>query len=96
MTLNPALAALLAPAYAPCVELRRACTEMRWNPEFGHVPRGFLGAAGRLKEVELVLVFAEPGDPHDGERHAACRGSPGMSINRLPDHLDHMLEACWR
>jgi hypothetical protein len=42
---------------------------MRWNPETGHVPRGFYGAIGNLSEVELVLVVAEPGDPHGGETH---------------------------
>jgi hypothetical protein len=33
------------------------------------VPRGFRGASGTLEEIELVLVFAEPGDPHSGETH---------------------------
>jgi hypothetical protein len=42
---------------------------MRWRPSAGHVPRGFLGASGSLAEVELVLVLAEPGDPHPQERH---------------------------
>lgn len=44
---------------------------MRWNPGAGHVPRGFCGATGDLSEVELVLVVAEPGDPHEGESHPA-------------------------
>jgi hypothetical protein len=44
---------------------------MRWNPQIGHVPRGFCGATGTLEEVALVLVVAEPGDPHDSEVHSA-------------------------
>jgi len=68
LELNPTLTALLAPAYLPCVEFERACLEMCWNPNTGHVPRGFLGASGSINEVELVLVFAEPGDPHAGEK----------------------------
>ncbi len=31
------------------------------------MPRGFLGATGCLEEVKLVMVFAEPACPHDGE-----------------------------
>jgi hypothetical protein len=46
---------------------------MRWRPVEGHVPRGFCGATGELKDVELVLVCAEPGPPYDGEKHS---GSP--------------------
>ena len=40
---------------------------MRWEPKNGHIPRGFLGATGNLSDVELVLVFAEPGDPQPGD-----------------------------
>lgn len=69
MKLKPAIGNILAPAYMPCVEFQRACVQMRWQPDDGHVPRGFLGAAGSLDKVELVLVFAEPGDPHIGELH---------------------------
>jgi len=75
MNLNPKLATVLAPAYAPCLEFQRACTEMRWDPSQGHVPRGSLGATGSLEEVELVLVFAEPGDPHAGEQHSGLESA---------------------
>jgi len=40
---------------------------MRWDPKGGHIPRGFFGATGKLSEVEIVLVFAEPGDPKPGD-----------------------------
>jgi hypothetical protein len=69
MKLNPSLVKLLAPAYAPCSAFAGKCGEMRRSPAQGHVPRGFLGAAGALNDIELVHVFAEPGDPHDGEKH---------------------------
>src|SRR5437763_10943031 len=70
MKIPTPLANILLPAYGPCPEFATACKEMRWNPDAGHVPRGFLGACGELSEVELLLVFAEPGDPHVGERHS--------------------------
>ena len=69
MILNKTISQTLADAYAPCPEFQQSCTEMQWNPGKGHVPRGFAGATGHLDEVELVLVFAEPGDPHDREAH---------------------------
>ena len=70
LQLNPTLAELLLRAYAPCPAFGQACRSMRWDPSHGHVPRGFCGAAGELHEVELVLVGAEPGDPHASESHA--------------------------
>jgi hypothetical protein len=59
---------IIDPAYAPCVYFKGACQSLRWAPECGHIPRGYLGATGSLEEVRLVLVFAEPGDPHDSKR----------------------------
>jgi len=66
---NNELLHVLEPAYAPCEGFCGACHMLSWSPETGHIPRGFLGATGALSEVELVLVFAEPGDPHENERH---------------------------
>jgi len=68
-SMNGAVKQVLLAAYQPCPGFAGACRDMRWNPEAGHVPRGFCGAAGEPAEVELVLVMAEPGDPHDGESH---------------------------
>lgn len=67
------LKAILLEAYAPCPAFAATCHRMRWNPAQGHVPRGFCGATGRLEDVELVLVCAEPGDPHSGESHSPSR-----------------------
>ncbi len=48
---------------------------MRWYPEKGHVPRGFCGALGKLKDVKLVLIVAEPGKPHTGESYLLSANS---------------------
>lgn len=60
----PELLKVIEPAYAPCVHFGGACSSLRWDPDKGHIPRGFLGATSGLAAVKLVLVFAEPGDPH--------------------------------
>lgn len=69
--LNSELRQLLHAAYEPGIEFAKTCHDMRWNPAAGHVPRGFCGATGELEDVRLVLVVAEPGDPHVGESHPA-------------------------
>lgn len=63
------LVQVLLPAYHPCEHFRGACKSMRWRPEQGHIPRGFCGAVGTVDEVELVLIVAEPGDPHTIEAY---------------------------
>lgn len=60
------LSELLRAAYLPCSNFG-ICREAQWSPESGHIPRGFLGATGALEDVELVMIFAEPGHPHPGE-----------------------------
>jgi len=69
-TLNPELKRLLLGAYQRCPEFGGTCHDMRWQPQAGHVPRGFCGATGEVEDVTLVLVMAEPGDPHPEEVHA--------------------------
>lgn len=76
---NDAVLAVLAPAYAPCAGLRGGCSSMRWAPKRGHVPRGFCGATGSLDEVRLVLVCAEPGDPHESEAHSSTAPMESVS-----------------
>ena len=57
---------ILLPAYSPCSGFEGACRRMAtWDPQKGHVPRGFVGATSSLEEVEVVLLVAEPGDPYD-------------------------------
>jgi len=102
MKLNPAIANILAPAYTPCVEFQRACVQMRWQPDVGHVPRGFLGGSGSLDEVELILVFAEPGDPHIGEHHDGLESAYESATVAFANGRDlfhrnvrKILEMCW-
>ena len=102
---NPRIVAALSPAYGPCPEFTQACSEMRWQPERGHVPRGFAGATGDLSEIELVLVVAEPGEPVEGRD--SISGDPmdlvyydAMHSFRTGRDLFHrnvrkILELCW-
>ena len=53
---------VLSKAYEPCNNFD-LCNEAKWKPSKGHIPRGFLGGLGTLEEINLVLVFAEPGHP---------------------------------
>ena len=67
---HPALLDVLRKAYLPCSNIdvcSGVCREAKWRPACGHIPRGFLGATGDLEEVELVMLFAEPSDPHGDE-----------------------------
>lgn len=73
--MNKSIESLLIPAFSPCTNFHNTCGIMRWNPETGHVPRGFTGATGLCSDVRLVLIGAEPGDPHSIENHFAD-GSP--------------------
>lgn len=62
--------AILRPALAPCPEFEGACRGcMRWAPERGHIPRGCCGALGCPEDVRVVMVVAEPGDPHPAESY---------------------------
>jgi hypothetical protein len=101
--------ASLAPAYAPCEAFKSSCTCMRWNPKAGLVPRGFCGAISTAADVRLVLVCAEPGDPHNGENHeadgtadgrldSACRAAwncfaSGKDL--FHRNIRHILSLCW-
>lgn len=62
----PELERLMARSLAPCFNFG-LCKEARWAPAEGHIPRGYVGALGTPLDVRLVIVFAEPGNPHDGE-----------------------------
>lgn len=75
----PAILTLLRAAYEPCAGFAGTCRSAKWEPTRGHVPRGFCGAVGEPDEVRLVLVCAEPGDPHTTESHE----SDGSSAGRL-------------
>jgi hypothetical protein len=93
--LSPSLEKILSPAYR-CTEFDRACRgEMRWRPKEGHVPRGFLGACGEAAEVELILVFAEPGDPHAEEDYDEAYEkdrSGRIVLDRVYKYATHAVE----
>lgn len=86
VSVHPALREILLNAYAPCASFAGRCGSMRWAPDAGHVPRGFCGAFGSLQDVALVLVVAEPGDPHVGETH------PHMPSAALESTVKHAYE----
>ena len=58
------------------------CSEAVYDPTNGHVPRGFSGATGRLEDVYLIMVFAEPGFPLPGESYT---GDPRKDLRFLLD-----------
>ncbi len=67
---SPELREILLPSYNPCPGFQGSCKDIAtWNPEKGHVPRGFVGALGSLDEVQVVILVAEPGDPHLEEEY---------------------------
>lgn len=78
---------------------------MTWNPTTGHVPRGYFGATGEIHEVELVLVFAEPGDPHGRESYRpsdAVEETSSYTASCFKDGTDYfhrnmrmILDWCW-
>ena len=56
---------ILLPAYSPCPGFKGRCRGIaKWKPKNGYVPIGFVGATSSLEEVEVVILFAEPGDPY--------------------------------
>ena len=58
------------------------CDQAVYDPEKGHVLRGFSGATGSLDEVYLVIVFAEPGFPLPAETYS---GDPDRDLEVLLD-----------
>lgn len=67
----PELIQILEPAYR-CPEFDNRCNGVaRWNPEEGHVPRGYLGATASTEQIEVIILLAEPGDPFRGDTFPA-------------------------
>lgn len=75
---NQIISNQLLQAYNPCPGFTKNCSCMKWSPRDGHVPRGFCGAIGELSDVKLILVCAEPGDPHKSENHDADGTANGI------------------
>lgn len=98
---NPLIESI-RPAYKPCTHFAGVCSQMRWSPANGHVPRGFCGAIGNIREVELVLVSAEPGDPLPSEAHTDIESAIRFSMNvlrnppsRYHQNFRRILEYCF-
>lgn len=96
------LASVLRPAYEPCSGFSGSCPDMRWSPSKGHIPRGFLGATGNLSDVELVLVFAEPGNPQPDEVHTGMESALHHAYDyhqrqrdQFHRNVRHILDLCW-
>ncbi len=98
----------LATAYR-CGSFDKACMSMRWNPEGGHIPRGYTGATGTLQDVSLVICLAEPGDPNRIERYdflsgaeqlvqttaAGVAGAIAKGGRGFHGNLLYVIRACW-
>ena len=106
--LPPEMTEILLPAFKPCQHFSGQCAAMKWAPDIGHAPRGFCGATGSIQEVELVLVVAEPGDPHEGAvisgatEEALLLDSHNQTLRTLDRSTDvfhknirYILEQCW-
>lgn len=100
--MNEQIRSILSKAYDPCPALKNTCVKMRWEPHWGHVPRGYFGALGGLSEVQLVLVFAEPGNPHSGEGHIGIDSAFSYAYdcfksgkNQFHRNVRFILDLCW-
>ena len=106
----PEIMDLLLPAVQPCANFGADCAGVAiWDPENGHVPRGFVGALGELSDVELVLMTAEPGDPLPHERYeqpadpvelmeSICRYSLEQFVagtTLFHKNIRRILDSCW-
>jgi hypothetical protein len=84
---NSELLTVLGEAYRPCGNIG-ICREAQWDPRRGHIPRGFLGAIGAPHEVEVVMVFAEPGHTYDGHGFDERLGPDGLLNGALQQTYD--------
>ncbi len=76
---------ILVKAYQPCEGFKAVCKGFTvWEPENGHVPRGYFGAEGKLEEVILVIVLAEPGDPFSGEKYTVSDAETMLRDHEKP------------
>ena len=85
---------VLRPAFSPCCHFKRDCktAKMRWDPQNGHVPRGFCGGFGRLSDVEFVLIIAEPAEPQTSEKYSWRPGSEKELVKSIAKGVFDALE----
>jgi len=81
---------------------------MRWNPESGHTPRGYVGASHNLSDVRLVVCMAEPGNPRADEWYdvedasqaiqqvlSGVSGAITEGASAFHRNLRFILDCCW-
>ena len=69
-TPNRKLVEILRPAYR-CTSFDDACRgTATWKPNFGYVPRGFVGALGTIDEVVVVILSDRPSNPFPQEEYS--------------------------
>ena len=84
------LADILLPAYDPCPGFASTCRDIaKWDPRRGHVPRGFVGATSTLAEVEVVMLFAEPGDPYGRDPFSPAQSKQSLLGQASRYTFDH-------
>jgi len=101
--MNDKIKAILSSSYKPCEGFDSECKgEMRWDPSNGHAPRGFCGAEGELENIEVIFVFAEPGDPLAEESHpsidaaiSCARDFFEKGIDVMHKNVRFVMELCW-
>jgi len=93
---------LFEEAYKPCSGFTSSCRSMKYLPNQGHVPRGFWGATGSPEQVKLILVVAEPGDPHPNEVHSGldsaynyARTSFIAGTDQFHKNVQYILDGCF-
>lgn len=106
---HPDVITAIEQAYFPCPAFENVCQSMRWNPKAGHIPRGYCGATGEPSKVKLILISAEPGDPHHAEHHGADGTPVGFiesayeyawqcfenSKDQFHHNVRYILDLCW-
>ena len=84
------LLTILKSAYTPCTHFSGNSKETcRWRLESGWVPSGFGGARGKLSDVKLVIVAAEPGGPVD---NANYEGEPIDMVKNSIRNFDEAMD----
>jgi hypothetical protein len=82
MNQTPALelVRLLQNAYPKCSQFDGTCKKhgIECHPTSGHIPRGYAGAFGKLDDVKLVLILAEPGGPGTSESYDISTSRPRL------------------
>jgi hypothetical protein len=89
--MNEQIKKILSAAYGPCPGFSDECQgEMRWAPLKGHAPRGFCGGEGQLGDIEVIFVFAEPGDPLSDESHPSIDDAISCARDFFENGIDLM------